>query len=59
MNERLVVLRKKYGLTQKQLSELIGCPKRTLEEWEGERRECKKYILDLIIFKVESVLNDT
>lgn len=43
-------LRAQYGLTQKALSELTGIPKRTIEEWEGERRTPPDYVLMLLTF---------
>lgn len=46
-------LRKKYGLTQKQLSEITGIPVRTIQNWEGGQRKCPQYVADLIKFKLE------
>lgn len=45
-------LRKKYGLTQKRLSEITGIPYRTIQNWEGGQRKCPPYILDLVSFKL-------
>ena len=41
--------RLKAGLTQKKMSELLGIPKRTIEEWEGGRRKCPEYTKKLIL----------
>lgn len=45
--------RKLYGLTQQRLSELLDIPKRTIEDWEGERRECPSYVENLILYWLE------
>ena len=41
-------LRNKYGLSQQALADLLGMPKRTIENWEGGTNECKPYLLNLI-----------
>lgn len=46
-------LRTKAGLTQKQLSELLQIPKRTLEDWEGEKRNPPAYLVKLIRYYLE------
>lgn len=46
-------LRKMTGMTQKAFSEYFGIPKRTIEEWEGGRRKCTDYLLDLIYYKLK------
>jgi transcriptional regulator with XRE-family HTH domain len=43
----------KHGLTQKQLSELTGIPKRTIENWETGQRKCPVYIENMVIDLVE------
>lgn len=48
-------LRKKYNLTQKQLSEVTGIPCRTIQNWEGGQRKCPKYIIDLVSFKLSRI----
>lgn len=37
------------GLTQAKMSELLEIPKRTIEEWEAERRKCPAYVERLVI----------
>ena len=49
-------LRKKYGLTQKGLSEITGIPYRTIQNWEGGQRKCPPYILDLVAFKLSQTI---
>lgn len=46
-------LRKKTGMTQKAFGEYFGIPKRTIEEWEGERRQCSDYLFDLMKYKLK------
>ena len=46
-------LRKLSGMTQKAFSEYFGIPKRTIEDWEGERRKCPEYLLNLMQYKLE------
>lgn len=46
-------LRTKSGMTQKAFAEYFGIPKRTIEEWEGERRKCADYLLNLMQYKLE------
>ena len=48
-------LRKKYNLTQKQLSDITGIPCRTIQNWEGGQRKCPQYIMDLVNFKLEHI----
>lgn len=45
-------LRTLSGMTQKQFSEYFGMSKRAIEEWEGGRRKCPQYLLDLIEYKL-------
>jgi DNA-binding transcriptional regulator YiaG len=35
-------------MTQQQLSEELQIPKRSIENWEGGKRECPEYLLRLI-----------
>jgi DNA-binding transcriptional regulator YiaG len=45
-------LRTAAGMTQKAFGEYFGIPKRTIEEWECERRNCNDYLLDLMKYKL-------
>lgn len=47
-------LRTKAGMTQKAFAEYFGIPKRTIEEWEGERRKCTDYLLELMVYKLKN-----
>lgn len=49
-------VRMKHGLTQQQLSDLTGIPKRTIENWEGGQRKCPEYVERLLIFYLENTI---
>lgn len=48
-------LRVRFGLTQKQLSEVTGIPFRTIQNWEGGQRKCPDYVEKLLIFYLENL----
>ena len=50
-------LRKKYNITQQQLSDLLDIPKRTIEEWERGSRTPSDWVINLISIALESKLN--
>lgn len=45
-------LRQKAGMTQKAFAEYFGIPKRSIENWEGEKRQCPDYLLELMRYKL-------
>lgn len=45
-------IRQAANLTQKQLSDLLGIPLRTIEDWDSGRRKPPEYVTALIIFKL-------
>lgn len=45
-------MRTAAAMTQKAFSEYFGIPKRTIEDWEGDRRSCPAYVADLIEYKL-------
>lgn len=47
-------LRTKAKMTQKAFSEYFNIPKRTIEEWEGERRQPPHYLVALIEYKLKN-----
>ena len=47
-------IRAASGLTQKAFAELLGIPKRTIENWEGGQRQPPTYIVKLIAFYMEN-----
>lgn len=40
--------RMKHGLTQAQLANITGIPKRTIENWEGGQRKCPDYVAKMV-----------
>lgn len=46
-------MRDKTGLTQKEFSRAVyNIPVRSIQNWEGDKRDCPEYILKLIEFKL-------
>ncbi|AUD63853.1 hypothetical protein BK010_09720 [Tenericutes bacterium MO-XQ] len=48
MSMKLKESRAEYHLTQKELSDITGIPKRTIENWETGSRKPSPWVLDLI-----------
>ena len=46
-------LRTATGMTQKTFAEYFGMSKRAIESWEGGKRECPTYLLELMKYKLE------
>ena len=42
-------VRMKHDLTQQQLSQITGIPKRTIENWEGGQRKCPEYVEKMVL----------
>lgn len=53
-------LREAAGMTQKTFSEYFKIPKRTIEDWDAEKRKCPSYLLELMEYKLrtEKVIKD-
>lgn len=47
----------RLGITQKKMSELIGIPQRTIEDWEAGRRKCPDYVERLVLEKLEQTFD--
>lgn len=47
-------LRKAVGMTQKQFGEYFRIPKRTIEDWENDRRHPPEYVVNLIEYKLKN-----
>lgn len=46
-------LRTMSKMTQKAFAEYFGISKRAIESWEGGKRKCPDYLLDLMKYKLE------
>lgn len=44
-------LRQLSEMAQKEFSEYFNIPKRSIENWEGDKRECPSYLLELMEYK--------
>lgn len=44
----------KCGLTMKQVSEMTGVPRRTLQNWEAGIRKCPDYVERLVLEKIKA-----
>ena len=49
MSEKIKEARKAAGLTQKQMADEMGSPKRTLENWEAGVRSCPEWAERLVV----------
>lgn len=47
-------LRKAVNMTQKAFSEYLNIPKRTIEDWENDRRTPPCYVVELIEYKLKN-----
>lgn len=47
-------IRQASGMNQKQFSEYFGIPYRTIQHWDQGTRQCPKYLLELIQYKLEN-----
>lgn len=47
-------LREAAHMTQKAFAEFFEIPKRSLENWEGGKRQCPDYLLALMVYKLKS-----
>ena len=43
----------KFGLTQQQLSNMTGIPKRSIENWETGSRKCPEYVERMVVEALE------
>ena len=43
------------GLTQQKLADLLGIPKRSIENWEGGKSKPPPYVERLIVDKLQSM----
>lgn len=50
----ILEMRKAVEMTQKAFSEYLNVPKRTLEDWENDRRRPPVYVVELIEYKLRN-----
>lgn len=50
--------RQAAGLTQQAMSELLGIPKRNIENWEGGQRKPPGWAAALVVEKLERIAQD-
>ena len=50
--------RMSVGLTQQAITDKLGIPKRTLQDWEGGRRSCPPWCERLIVEKILTLQSD-
>ena len=53
LDTRIKDTRMKYGLTQKQVSDITGVPHRSIQNWEGGQRKCPDYVTGMIVNIIE------
>ena len=47
-------IRTAVGMTQQEFADYFGISKRTIESWEGGKRNVLDYVLDLIVYKLKN-----
>ena len=57
-NGRIKEMRLKHKLTQQQFSDVTKVPKRTIENWEGNKAKANDYMPDLISAKLKEYFAD-
>lgn len=50
--------RTQAGLTQQALSDMLGIPKRNIENWEGGKRKCPDWCEKLIVDKIQQIMKE-
>ena len=55
MSEKIKEARKAAGLTQQQMSDEMGIPKRTIENWETGSRNCPEWTERLIVAELKRI----
>lgn len=55
MSEKIKAARKDAGLTQQQMSDIMGIPKRTIEDWERGARKCPDWTERLVVAELERI----
>lgn len=58
VRKELKEARNAAGLSQQKMSDKLGIPKRTIENWEAGKRKCPEWIARLIIDKLKTIKNN-
>lgn len=53
-------LREQMGMNRREFCEYFGIPYRTVQDWEGEKRELPDYLLRLLVYRarIEKMINN-
>ena len=55
MENKIKAARKAAGLTQQKMSDILGIPKRTIENWDSGQRKPAHWAIKLIIEELERI----
>ena len=55
MENKIREARKAAGLTQQKMSDILGIPKRTIENWDSGQRKPATWAIKLIIEELERI----
>ena len=55
MENKIKAARKAAGLTQQKMSDILGIPKRTIENWDSGQRNPAPWAIKLIIEELERI----
>ena len=55
MKNKIKAARKAAGLTQQKMSDILGIPKRTIENWDSGQRKPAPWAIKLIIEELERI----
>lgn len=58
MGKEIKEARIKAGLTQNEMSKLLGIPRRTIEDWESGRRSPTEWIKNLLVEKLDNIAKE-
>ena len=55
MSDKIKAARKEAGLTQQQMSDIMGIPRRTIEDWDRGARKCPEWAERLIFAELSRI----
>ena len=55
MSDKIKAARKEAGLTQQQMSDIMGIPRRTIEDWDRGARKCPEWAERLIVAELSRI----